>query len=172
MLVTLFLCWFWWFWQWLVDLKVTHGCRIVAPMAFCRIGGGVRFSLGSCLCSAAGWVICGSLCCLGLMQECLDLYHVNSLLSFCTKEDSAIGSYNYCLHVDPILNHNIHCRIVVQDIVILHMRLGLGFQQGQFATWLRSAFWLGAAGCLRSAFGLGLVLQRCCRVRLGCGSTG
>lgn len=33
---------FWWFWQWLVDLQATHGCRIIAPMSFCRIGGGVR----------------------------------------------------------------------------------------------------------------------------------
>lgn len=47
----------------------------------------------------------------------------------------------------------------LQGVVILHRRLGIGFYQGQFATWWKFAFWLGATGWLRSAFGLGLVLD-------------
>lgn len=48
------------------------------------------------------------------------------------QEDYAIGSCDYCLYVDLQ-----GCGLMLyrlQDVVILHMRLGIGFQQDQFAT--------------------------------------
>lgn len=77
------------------------------------------------------------------------------------QEDSVIGLCNYCLHVNLALCDTVHCRLLYLPMMLTKwwgvgvyllygcglMRLGIGFQQNQLATWLRLAFWLDAVGC-------------------------